>query len=354
MFTGGPYTFKYRDNFETDNEVELSFTQSQARSVVATLENTNWLNKASGAAVLEVVTYTLSLDLLTLIVVVVELPSMGGLAVTSFVHTLRLQEYRQNRHWVLALWVLFALFIVMYSLYVVYKVWKYGFTSYFQSFWNVLDVFVVFFAWWMVSLDVAFNMILEDTVKTYHKYRKVRRFQYLISVHFWRSCAVGMTAFCLMLRCFQFLELFFLSNRLLVVLAHVSSYLASLLLYLLVLCFAVASFMHVAAGKFMGDFRSLDVSLLNVIFDLNSVISDVLGHSEKTYNMYTEWCVILFAFLLLTIKVIALCMSFAIFYATYRRFYPKHPNVVKIPFLLQQYFNDIFNKKEKKKKKKNE
>lgn len=350
MFTGGPYTFKYRDSIGLDNEVELSFTKSQARSVVETLESTNWLNKGSGAAMLEVVTYTYGLDLLTLIVVVVELPTMGGLAVTSFVHTLRLHEYRQNHYWVLVL-VLFALSIVVFSLYVVYKAWKYGFTSYFHSFWNVLDVFVVFFAWWMVSLDVAFNMILEDTVDTYNRYRKVRRFQYLMSVHFWRSCAVGMTAFCLILRCFQFLELFFLFNRLLIVLAHVFGYLVSLLLYLLLLFFAVASFMHVIAGRFMNEFRSLDVSLLNVIFDLNSVISDVLSHSDKMYNMHTEWCVILFAFLLLTIKLIALCLSFAIVYAAYRRFNPKHPSVEQIPFLLQQYFNDIFNKKEKKKRK---
>lgn len=352
MFTGGPYKFNYRDNIEPDNEAKLGLTKSQARSVAAKLENTNWLNKGSGAAMLEVMTYTHGVDLFTLIVVVVELPTMGGVAVSGFVHTIRFHEHRRPHFLVLVLVVvLFALCIVLYSLYVVYKAWKFGFVSYFSSFWNVLDVFVVFFAWWMVSLDVAFCMLLEDTVETYRRYRKVR-FQYLISVHFWRSCAFGMTAFCLMLRCFQFLELFSMFNRSLIVLAHVFHYIVSLLLYLLLLFFAVACFIYVIASESMGEFRALDASLLNVIFEVNSLTSDVLSHSESIRNTHAEWAVIVFAFLMLAIKIIAVSLSFAIFYATYVRFYPRHPNVEKIPFLLQQYFNSVFGKKEEEEKKK--
>lgn len=333
-----PYMFSYRDNIEPDNSKNLGTNLTEAHRVIETLQSTNWLNKREGSAMIEVMGYTANVDLFHLIVVIIELPRVGAAFVTGVVQSLHFHGYSRNPPWLsLAIVLLFASVIVIYSFYVVRKMWKLGVLLFIHDFWNLLDFLIILLAWCMVVIDRSYDTVLEHTVQTYHASRDVQ-FQYIVSMYLWRSFFFGLTTFVIILRCFQFLEMLSLFNRFLIVLEHISRFIISVIILVVLQFFAIATFIYLMAGDHHSEFNTIGTSMMNVLLGVHFVVSKVFD--DVNYRPYTQFDVTLFFFVLFLVIVnfITLSFTFAIVYSTFVEFFVKHPEIDRMQLLVKEYF----------------
>lgn len=287
---------------------------------------------------IEIMGYTASLDLFTLIVVIIEMPRAGGVYASGHVQSLNFHSYRMRPEYLSFMMdLLLAAVIVIYSVYIFRKLWKLGVIVYVHSFWNVLDVLLIFLAWAMVVVDLSYSVILQYTVQTYHANRVVR-FQYLITMFLWRASFSGLTTFIMMLRCFQFLEMFSLLNRFLIVLEHIARLVVTIVLLLVLQFYIIATFMYLMAGDRHSEFLNMEESVLNVLLGIHIVVSNVFHEGDKLSFSEFDVTIFFFLFFLIIVNFITMSFTFAIVYSTFVEFFPKHPEINRMSELVKEYF----------------
>lgn len=337
--------FNYRDNIEPDNEKEFGSTLSEARKVVQELQRTNWLNKKEGSAMIEIMGYSPSNDLFTLIVVMIELPKVGGAFSTGIVQSLRFHGYIYKYPlWWLSFFLdgLLGFVIVAYSVYVVRKMWKLGVLLFVYNLWNLLDYLIILLAWGMIVVNLSYCSVLKQTVQTYHA-RRVVQFQYLVTMFLWRSFFYGLTTFVMLLRCFQFLEMLSIFNRFLIVLEHIAQFIFFVVFLLLLQFFTIATFMYMMVGNRHSEFSNWGKSLLNVLMGIQCVVSNVFHDFDENPYSGVEVTTFLFVFSLVVINFITLSFTFAIIYSSFVEFFPKHPEIDRMQVLVKEYLAKQWN-----------
>lgn len=311
-------------------------TQREAEAAIVSIIEKNWIHQGVGGAILEAVSYTASADLLSILLVIFELPSTGGIGIYNYFHTLKFHQYQETFQLIsFGLELIYFIFTLWFMIYVIKRMFLLGWKDYFGNFWNWLDVLIVLLSVSLIVVYALLNVLLFDTVQTYEKTRELE-FTYVAMLDILLTALLGFVCVLGIVKCLQLLRFSPLINGLVTVLAKAASYIVAFLFYSFFVFLVFVHFLHLLLCAMVGDFRSVGSSLMTLLL----AVSKQYNYS-KVYKYDHLWGPLLVLVCVLVFHVIILNMTFAIIAAAMRELQTL-PQVAKDAEFLHMVFNRLF------------
>lgn len=132
----------------------LEPTKAATASKIAELKQNLWLDRGTRVVFMDFTVYNANINLFCIIKLILEFPATGGVIPSFNFRTVKLIRYVTNfDYFVMACEGIFILFIVYYTIEEILEITKHK-LQYFKSFWNVLDVIVIFLGYVAVVFNV--------------------------------------------------------------------------------------------------------------------------------------------------------------------------------------------------------
>lgn len=170
----------------------LEATKVKTKALIAKLKKNLWLNRGSRAVFIDFTVYNANINLFCIVKLLFEYPATGGCIPSFNFRTVKLIRYVNTMdHFVMACEGIFILFIIYYTIEEILEIKKHR-LKYFKSFWNVLDIIVIFLGY----VAIVFNLYRTVTVSDLLKGLLANNKQYanFDSLGFWQTQFNNMVA----------------------------------------------------------------------------------------------------------------------------------------------------------------
>lgn len=331
-----PLQFLYTNETGLEDTVSLGMTRREAEVAIVSLVEKSWIHRQIGGAILEAVTYTASADLLSILLIILELPSTGGLNVYNYYHTLKFHQYQETFQLVsFVLEIVYFTFTLWFLFYVVKRICDLGRKSYFGNFWNWLDLIIVLLSVSLIVVYALLNVLLYDTVKTYEKTRELE-FTYVAMLDILLTALLGFVSILGITKCLQLLRFSPLINGLITVFTKAASYILAFLFYAFCMFVVIVLFLHLLFCTVVVDFNSVGSSLMTLFLAVSKQYN-----YDQVYKYNRLWGPLLALACVLMFHIIVLNLIFAIICAAMRELRTL-PQVAKDAEFLHLLFNRVF------------
>lgn len=321
---------------EDEDKVNLGMTRRDAEAAINYLVQKNWVHRRTGGAVLEAVSYTASADLLSILLVILELPSTSGINVYYYYHTLKFHQYQETFQLVtFGLEILYVVFTLWFMIYVLKRICQLGMKNYFGIFWNWLDVIIILLSVSLIVVYALLNVLVFDTVKTYAETRELE-FMYVAMLDILLTALLGFVCVLGIIKFLQLLRFSPLINGLITVLSRAASYIVAFFFYAFCLFVGFVLFLHLLLCTVVGDFQSVGSSLMTMFLALSRQY-----HYNQVYKYDRFWGPMLVLACVLIFHLTVLNIIFAIICAALREL-KTLPQVARDAEFLHMLFNRLF------------
>ncbi|XP_074619746.1 polycystin-2-like protein 1 [Acropora palmata] len=170
----------------------LEATRVKTKALIAKLKQNLWLDRGSRAVFIDFTVYNANINLFCIVKLLFEYPATGGCIPSFNFRTVKLIRYVNTLdHFVMACEGIFILFIIYYTIEEILEIKKHR-LKYFKSFWNVLDIIVIFLGY----VAIVFNLYRTVTVSELLKGLLANNKQYanFDSLGFWQTQFNNMVA----------------------------------------------------------------------------------------------------------------------------------------------------------------
>ncbi|XP_015774864.1 PREDICTED: polycystin-2-like [Acropora digitifera] len=170
----------------------LEATKAKTEALIAKLKENLWLDRGSRAVFIDFTVYNANINLFCIVKLLFEYPATGGCIPSFNFRTVKLIRYVNTMdHFVMACEGIFILFIIYYTIEEILEIKKHR-LKYFKSFWNVLDIIVIFLGY----VAIVFNLYRTVTVSDLLKGLLANNKQYanFDSLGFWQTQFNNMVA----------------------------------------------------------------------------------------------------------------------------------------------------------------
>lgn len=170
----------------------LKPTKGDTKKMIDVLKQNLWLDRGTRVVFIDFTVYNANINLFCIIKLVFEYPATGGCIPSFTFRTVKLIRYvTAFDHFVMACEGIFILFIIYYTIEEILEIKKHK-LKYFKSFWNILDIIVIFLGY----VAIAFNLYRTFAVDNLLKGLLADKRQYanFDSLGFWQTQFNNMVA----------------------------------------------------------------------------------------------------------------------------------------------------------------
>lgn len=139
--------------------------KEETRVLIDELKQNLWLDRGTRVVFIDFTVYNANINLFCIIKLVFEYPATGGCIPSFTFRTVKLIRYvTAFDHFVMACEGIFILFIVYYTIEEILEIKKHK-LKYFKSFWNVLDVIVIFLGYVAIAFNLYRTFAVDELLK---------------------------------------------------------------------------------------------------------------------------------------------------------------------------------------------
>lgn len=342
------YLDKKGDAYET---LELGMSLEEAVVSIGNLVNDSFLSKQVGGMIMETVSYTINMDILSIILVIVVLPPAGGIYAYTYMHSLKFHQFKETFQLIFfALEVIYFIFAIWFLVYVIRRICNMGRRQYFESFWNILDLCIAVLSILFIVFYALLNILLYNTTRKYEETRQLA-FTYAATLDIVVTALLGFVAFLGIIKVLHLFRLSPLLHGLGTIFSQASYQIKALLFYALFVFVLFAVLYHQLFAVYIAGFKSLGSSMLALLFVLSKEFS-----YDQLYLLNCLWEPIMMLACMIIFKIVVINMIFAIIFSAVRDLktlpqFAKDAEFLKM--LSNQFFGRFaFDKEEIKKRKK--
>lgn len=143
----------------------LEPTKDETGKLIDVLKENLWLDRGTRVVFIDFTVYNANINLFCIIKLVFEYPATGGCIPSFTFRTVKLIRYvTAFDHFVMACEGIFILFIVYYTIEEILEIKKHK-LKYFKSFWNVLDIIVIFLGYVAIAFNLYRTVAVDNLLK---------------------------------------------------------------------------------------------------------------------------------------------------------------------------------------------
>lgn len=170
----------------------LKATREKTKPLIKVLKDNLWLDRGTRAVFIDFTVYNANINLFCIVKLLFEYPATGGCIPSFNFRTVKLIRYVTNLdYFVMGCEGIFILFIIYYTIEEILEIRKHR-LKYFKSFWNVLDIIVIFLGYVAVVFNVYRTVTVSALLKSLLKNKDV--YANFDSLGFWQTQFNNMVA----------------------------------------------------------------------------------------------------------------------------------------------------------------
>ncbi|XP_068718371.1 polycystin-2-like protein 1 [Montipora capricornis] len=170
----------------------LKATKEKTKPLIEVLKKHLWLDRGTRAVFIDFTVYNANINLFCIVRLLFEYPATGGCIPSFNFRTVKLIRYVTNLdYFVMGCEGIFILFIIYYTIEEILEIRKHR-LKYFKSFWNVLDIIVIFLGYVAVVFNVYRTVTVSALLKSLLKNTDV--YANFDSLGFWQTQFNNMVA----------------------------------------------------------------------------------------------------------------------------------------------------------------
>ncbi|XP_073252460.1 polycystin-2-like protein 1 [Porites lutea] len=170
----------------------LEAREEKTKELIAKLKDNLWLDRGTRVVFIDFTVYNANINLFCIVKLIFEYPATGGCIPSFNFRTVKLIRYVTTLdHFVMACEGIFIVFIIYYTIEEILEIKKHK-LKYFKSFWNVLDIIVIFLGYVAIVFNVYRTLTVNDLLQGLLKNNK--QYANFDSLGFWQTQFNNMVA----------------------------------------------------------------------------------------------------------------------------------------------------------------
>ena len=281
---------------EKADVISMGYSKVSASKAIHYLMRQNWINNRLSGLGLQLIAYSPNIDIVTMILIIMEMPETGGVLLKSDIFSMKLHQMDDSPLGLVCfgLEIAYFVFMLVFTIYTIVGLFLVGFHKFYSNFWNFLDLTLVGMNICAAVIYGIFHNLLQNALKTFitkgeMDFLQLYLLRYVLTILLSTSAAI---IICRALLLFRFNRK---TNHLLVGMRR-SGWILTCFMFMAFLVFCSGSlFLYLLFGKYSQDFRTFETSLQSLLLGL------VRGyHLNHLFRFHPTWGPFIFALFVFT------------------------------------------------------